>query len=280
MVASVLEVQDLYFAYDNNRKILDGISFSIGPGEIMCIFGPNGCGKTTMLDCILGLNRVEKGKIFIEGRSISDMKIEEVAKSVAYVPQKHEHTFGYTVLEMVLMGRTVHTNMFDSPGEDDIVVALDCLKKVGMYGFKDRVFNNLSGGEVQLVKLARALAQQTNLIVFDEPTAHLDFRHELNVIKYMTKLIKDSNNTMSMVMATHFPNHAFYLESQGVKTTVAMMENGRFGAIGRPGEVLNEDNMSRIFKIRTKVFKNLEKDTVLNYMIPLDFSDGGQWNEC
>ena len=274
-----IEVKDLNFSYEESRKVLDGINFSVNKGEILCIFGPNGCGKTTMLDCILGLNKVEKGEILIDGKSMSDLTIEKIAQMVAYVPQKHEHTFGYTVLEMVLMGRTAHTSIFDSPGKEDMEIAIDCLKRVGMYGFKDRIFNNLSGGEVQLVKLARALAQQTNLIVFDEPTAHLDFRHELNVIKYMSSLIKDSNKQMSMIMATHFPNHAFYLENQGIPTSVAMMGDGVFYAKGKAEEVLNEDNMKRIFKIKTRVFKNVEEDSIFNYMIPLDFSDGGQWNE-
>ena len=274
-----IEVKDLNFSYEESRKVLDGINFSVNKGEILCIFGPNGCGKTTMLDCILGLNKVEKGEILIDGKSMSDLTIEKIAQMVAYVPQKHEHTFGYTVLEMVLMGRTAHTSIFDSPGNEDMEIAIDCLKRVGMYGFKDRIFNNLSGGEVQLVKLARALAQQTNLIVFDEPTAHLDFRHELNVIKYMSSLIKDSNKQMSMIMATHFPNHAFYLENQGISTSVAMMGDGVFYAKGKAEDVLNEDNMKRIFKIKTRVFKNVEEDSIFNYMIPLDFSDGGQWNE-
>ncbi|MCG8481813.1 MAG: ABC transporter ATP-binding protein [Clostridia bacterium] len=272
---AVLEIKDLNFSY-GKRKILNGIDFAIKKGEIFCIFGPNGCGKTTMLDCVLGLQKAEKGEIFFEGKNITEMKIEEIARKVAYVPQKHQHTFGYTVLEMVLMGRTAHTSMFDSPKKEDIKIAEACLKNVGMYAFKDRIFNNLSGGEAQLVKLARALAQETNLIIFDEPTSHLDFRHELNVIKYMAKLIKEFD--MSIIMATHFPNHAFYFENQGLNTKVAMMENGVFYAKGRAEEVLDEENMSRIFKIKTKVYKNVEADHFFNYMVPIDFSDGGQWH--
>lgn len=272
---SVLEIKNLNFAY-GDTTILNGINFSIKQGEIFCIFGPNGCGKTTMLDCILGLHKVHQGEILIEGKNINDMKIEEMARKVSYVPQKHQHTFGYSVLEMVLMGRTAHTSMFDSPKKEDVKIAEECLKNVGMYAFKDRIFNNLSGGEAQLVKLARALAQETNLIIFDEPTSHLDFRHELNVIKYMAKLIKEFNK--SIIMATHFPNHAFYFESQGLDTQVAMMENGVFYAKGKAEKVLDEENMSRIFKIKTKVYKNMEGDDRFNYMVPIDFSDGGQWH--
>lgn len=273
---AVIEVRDLDFAYEDSRKILDGINFAVEKGEIFCIFGPNGCGKTTILDCILGLNRVEHGDIIIGGSARPHLKTDEMARLVAYVPQKHEHTFGYTCLEMVLMGRTAHTSFFDSPGQEDLEIAVDCLKKVGMYSFREHNFNHLSGGEAQLVKLARALAQQTDLIVFDEPTSHLDFRHELNVIKYISRLVKE--NQISIIMATHFPNHAFYLENQGTPTRVALMENGQFYATGPADQVLSEQNMSRIFKIRTKVISQAEAGATFKYMVPLDFSDGGQWD--
>ncbi len=273
---AVIEVKNLNYTYDGSRMILNGVGFAVEKGEVFCIFGPNGCGKTTILDCILGLNPVEQGEISICGSKMSELKIDEVARMVAYVPQKHEHTFGYTCLEMVLMGRTAHTSFFDSPGQEDIELALDSLNKVGMYGFRDHNFNHLSGGEAQLVKLARALAQQTDLIIFDEPTSHLDFRHELNVIKYISRLVKE--NHISIIMATHFPNHAFYLEHQGTPTRVALMENGFFYATGRAEEVLNEDNMSRIFKIRTRVISYTDHLSESKYMVPYDFVSGGQWD--
>ena len=275
-MTEVLTISDLRFSY-GPRKILDGVDFTIGKGEVLCIFGPNGCGKTTMLECILGLNKLQEGNVALYGKNTRDMKISEIAQKVAFVAQKTQHTFGFSVLEIVLMGRTAATGMFSSPGKEDVLIAEWALKQVGMYDFRDRIFNQLSGGETQLVKLARALAQKTGLIIFDEPTSHLDFRHELNIIKYMYTLVKEHD--ISMIMATHFPNHALYLENQGINTHVAMMEKGVFCAYGRASETLNEENMSRIFKIKTKVYQNRENDKLFTYIMPIDFSDGGQWND-
>jgi len=276
-VNTILEVAGLRFSY-GAREVLKGVDFSVERGEVLCVFGPNGCGKSTMLECLLGLNKPQSGKITVDGKDSREIKIRELAQKVAFVPQKHQHTFGYTVLQMVLMGRTADTGFFQSPGAEDEEIARQCLRQVGMLSFQERAFNNLSVGESQLVKLARALAQRTGLILFDEPTSHLDFRHELNVIKYMAKLVRDQG--ISLVMATHFPNHALYLENQGVPTKVAMMENGVFCAVGKASEVLNEENMSRIFKIKTKVYHGFEEENPVTYIMPIDFSDGGQWNEA
>ena len=268
-----ITVTDLHFSY-GKRKILNGIDFSLAQGEVLCVFGPNGCGKTTMLECILGLNKVREGSIQLRGRETSSMKIADIAKMVAYVPQKAPHTFGFTVLEMVLMGRTAALNMFSSPDGEDVAIAEQSLKKVGMYDFRDRSINELSGGESQLVKLARALAQKTSLIIFDEPTSHLDFRHELNILKHMCALVKDEG--ISMIISSHFPNQALYLESMGVRTNTAIMENGAVYAYGRAADTLNEENMSKIFKIKTKVFQHKENEDTFTYMLPLDFDTGGE----
>ncbi len=267
-----ITVADLHFSY-GNRKVLNGINFSLDQGEILCVFGPNGCGKTTMLECILGFNKPESGSIKYGEQSLCSMKIAEIAKKVAYVPQKTINTFGFSVLEIVLMGRTAGLSMFSSPDRHDLDIAEECLEKVGMYDFKNRSFNELSGGETQLVKLARALAQRTKLIIFDEPTSHLDFRHELSVLKYMCTLVKEEN--LSMIISTHFPNQALYLENRGIPVRVALMENGTFGAQGNASATLNEVNMKRIFNTVTKVFKHQANENELTYMVPLDFIDGG-----
>jgi iron complex transport system ATP-binding protein len=273
----VLEVKNLNFRY-RDKKILNEINFSVQKGEIFCIFGPNGSGKTTMLDCILGLNKPEQGsKIYIDGKDLTAMSPAEKAKKMAYVSQKSNRTFPYTVLEIVLMGRTAYSGIFSSPGREDLEIAKNALNSVGMYHFKDRVYTKLSGGEAQLVKIARAIAQNAELMIFDEPTSHLDFRHELSVIKYIAKIIREKN--IAIVMATHFPNHAYYFESQGLSARVALIENGTFGVLGVPSEVLNKENMAKIFKILTKNFRDQEGDRVLNFLVPVDFCAGGEWNE-
>ncbi len=273
---AMLEVNNLQFAY-HNKQILNGVDFSVEEGECFLIFGPNGCGKTTLLDSILGVHQPSSGEIFLNDRNMYKIPPVEKAKQIAYVSQKSDRTFQYSCLQMVLMGRTAYSGMFSSPGEEDVEIAKKTLETVGMLDYQDRAYTKLSGGEAQLIKIARAIAQDTNLIAFDEPTSHLDFRHELNVIQFIGKIVKEKK--ISIVMATHFPNHAFYLESIGLKTRVAMMENGVFGAIGTPSEVLNEENMERIFKVQTKIFVDEAEVLPRKYIVPVGFVDGGSWNE-
>lgn len=275
---AVLEINDLYFSYKEKKKkgkrgkeILKGVSFSLEKGECFCIFGPNGCGKTTVLDCILGGNKVTSGEILLNGLDITKLTSIEKAKQVAYVSQKSDGTFQFSVFQMVLMGRTAYSGMFSSPGKEDEEIASATIHQLNLDKYMDHPYTKLSGGEAQLVKIARAIAQGTDLIIFDEPTAHLDFRHELNVIRFIASIVK--NQGISIVMATHFLNHAFFLESCGLKTKVALMEDGAFGAVGTPSEVLNSENMERIFKVKTKTFYDLKENSDQKYIIPVDFCE-------
>ncbi|MDP4164954.1 MAG: ABC transporter ATP-binding protein, partial [Bacillota bacterium] len=181
----------------------------INEGEAFLIVGPNGCGKSTLIDNLLGLLKLKAGKIEIGGKDIKQMKPKEIAEHLAYVPQGHEKSFGYKVLDIVLMGRTYAAKMFSPPLEEERVLALKALEQVGLKGFEEKEYTRLSGGELQLVMIARALAQKSTLLIMDEPTAHLDFYHELNVLEIVTDLVK--NKKISVIMATHFLNQAFYL---------------------------------------------------------------------
>ncbi len=274
-LGNILEIRDIEFSYED-RQIIKGVSFDLEEEQCFCIFGPNGCGKSTLLNCILGVHKQSKGNIMIQGKDLDAMKQVEKAKNIAYVSQKSDKTFPYTVEQIVLMGRTPYSSMFSSPGKEDLEIARDALNSVGMYKFKDRAYTKLSGGESQLVKIARAIAQDTKIVVFDEPTSHLDFRHELNVIKYMVNIIKEKK--ISVIMATHFPNHAYFLESSGINTKVALMSEGKFQAVGSPKEVLNTENMEKIFKVKTRTFLSEENGTTSQYIVPIDFTKGGEWN--
>ena len=274
-IKPVLDVVGVEFAY-NEHAVVKGVDFQVEPEQCYCIFGPNGCGKSTLLNCILGLHKPNQGEIWIQGQNTKQMTNTQKAREIAYVSQKSDKTFPFTVEQIVLMGRTAYTSAFSSPGKQDLEIAHQALKSVGMYGFKDRPFTKLSGGETQLVKIARAIAQDTGIIVFDEPTSHLDFRHELNVIKYIVEIIKEKK--LAVVMATHFPNHAFFLQAQGINTKVAMMNAGKFQAVGGPDKVLTEENMAQIFKVQTRSFFTNDSGQQNQYIVPVDFTEGGSWN--
>lgn len=264
---SLIELKGASFGY-SRQDIFEDISFKIGKGEIFCIIGPNGCGKTTLLDTILGILKLRRGEVLINGGSIQKMRPHEIARQIAYIPQAHNKTFPYTVLDVVLMGRAAYTGIFSAPSAEDAVIAEEALALVGLTRLKGRPYTQLSGGEGQLVMIARALAQKTPLLIMDEPTAHLDFKHELTVLETIIQLINDTN--LSIIMATHFPNHAFYFENNNIKTSVALMDKKTFSRVGRPADIISEENLMMLYNINAKVVScNIGSGAALKQIIPI-----------
>lgn len=250
MSAFAIEVKNASFRY-GEKEIFENISFSVKAGEIFCILGPNGCGKTTLLDCILGILKLNSGEVLINQLSKNKLKQKQLAEIMAYVPQIHERTFPYTVEEIVLMGRAHKTDLFSSPTKKDKEIAMEAMKKVGIEQLSKKPYTQISGGQCQLVMIARALAQQPKLIIMDEPTSHLDFKHELILLETIVDLIKEKN--ISIIMATHFPNQAYYFENNHINTTLALMNNSSFEIIGSPEKVLNEENIRKTYNVNSKV---------------------------
>ncbi|NLW90140.1 MAG: ABC transporter ATP-binding protein [Syntrophomonadaceae bacterium] len=264
----LLELNDAGFTYPQQRDaVFSSINLRVDRGEIFCLLGPNGCGKTTLLDCILGIHRLDQGRIKVNGEDARHFRPGEIAKHVAYVPQRHENTFPYTVIDMVKMGRAVYTGRFSSPSDIDKEQAKKALEIVGMMHMRHRPFTQLSGGEAQLVMIARALAQQTSLIIMDEPTAHLDFKHEMLVMETIVKLVRETD--MSVLMATHFPNHTFYFENRDIPIRVALMHDHTFLESGKPTEVLREDNIGRIYRVKARLAEFAMEEGSLRQLIPL-----------
>ncbi len=263
----LVELRGASFGY-SRQDIFQDIDFKIEKGEIFCIIGPNGCGKTTLLDSILGILKLRRGDVLINGGSIQKMRPHEIARQIAYIPQAHNKTFPYTVLDVVLMGRAAYTGIFSTPADEDVVIAEEALALVGLTRLKDRPYTQLSGGEGQLVMIARALAQKTPLMVMDEPTAHLDFKHELTVLETIVQLINDTD--LSVIMATHFPNHAFYFENNNVKTSVALMDRQTFSRVGCPSDVISEENLMTLYNINARVVAcRIGSGTQLKQIIPV-----------
>ena len=268
LINPVLKLENLSFEYGKS-KVFNKISFELAAGGVFCLFGPNGCGKSTLIECILGYLMPTSGNIFLNDKPISQMKPTDLAKSIGYVPQSHTKNFPYKVIDIVLMGRAAYTGTFSSPSTDDIAIAESALETLGLTHLRDKPYTQLSGGQTQLVMLARALTQETPIILMDEPTAHLDFRHELIILETIVKLVKEKN--ISIIMATHFPNHAFYFENCGLNTKVALMNNHAFEAIGNPTDVLTEANMLRTFSIYSKLISTITlKNEQIKGLIPIE----------
>lgn len=272
----IIEVKNLSFGYDQHDVFHD-INFRVRKGEIFSLLGPNGCGKTTLLDCVLGLLKPRSGSILINRTNITNIRPEYLAKQIAYVPQSHEKTFPYKVIDIVLMGRASYIGLFSSPSDEDMSIAEEALKLVGISRLKDRRYTHLSGGEAQLVMIARALAQKTPLVVMDEPTAHLDFKHELVIMETIVGLVKETG--LAILMATHFPNHAFYFENNNIPTRVAMMNKGNFLAVGNPSEVLTEQNLKSLYNINARVVSYaIDKERELRQVIPVSTLTSAETN--
>ena len=149
----LFEVKNISFSYEDD-EIFSDISFSIDKGDVLCILGPNGTGKTTLIKCLNGLHETDSGEILINGQNIKKLSFKEISKHIGYIPQSHIPSFPFTVLDVVLMGRSPYLNLTDSPRQEDVDIALDALKILDIEDLKDKEYTNLSGGERQLVFLA------------------------------------------------------------------------------------------------------------------------------
>ena len=198
---SLLSLENLSFGYHDQQLIFENISFDVHPGEIFCVIGPNGCGKTTLIDCILGINHPSAGSIHLSGNDLHKLKPREFAQNIAYVPQSHAKTFPYTVLDIVVMGRTHVTKLFASPDTTQRNRALECLVQVGLKGFENRLYTELSGGELQLVLIARALAQDAKIMILDEPFKGMDDALKNQVLPKLAKSWEESGKTV--ILVTH-----------------------------------------------------------------------------
>lgn len=241
---ALLELRSVCCGY-GNRQVVKDVSLILNRGDILCFLGPNGVGKTTLFKAILGFIRTTNGSILINGRNISAWTRKTMAKSVAFVPQSHRPVFPFTVLDMVLMGRTVHAATLGSPGKQDTEIAKSMLDRLNITDLQDKPYTEISGGQQQMVLIARALAQQAEILIMDEPTASLDYGNQVKVLEQVKKL---ATQGISVIMTTHFPDHAFLCA-----TKVALMQSdGRF-EIGEVDDVVTEQKLGDAYGIQVKI---------------------------
>lgn len=240
---ALLSITDLCFKYDDD-VILENLQLELQEGEIVALLGPNGCGKTTLLDCIIGYKQIDNGSIRMNGEDVKAYSVREKARHIAYVPQSASSIFPFSVMQMVLMGRTPHLGNTASPSKKDMAVALDAMEALGIGKFSERVFSSLSGGEKQLVLIARALAQDARIILLDEPTSSLDLKNETMVLGRIKKLVSIRNK--SLIIATHQPNHVYYLEQGNVNIRAALFADRTIKYLGTPAEVINEQTIQDV----------------------------------
>ena len=235
----MLSVRGLRCGY-GKTEIVHGVDFEVHGGEFVCVLGPNGCGKTTTLKAVLGLIEPIDGTIEMDGVSTIGMSEAERARLFAYIPQAHTPPFPFTVADVVLLGRTPHLRGMGHVRERDEEAAYACMERMGVVELAERPYTELSGGQRQLVLIARALAQEPLLLVMDEPTASLDFGNQQLVLSQMRAL---AGSGASVLMVTHDPNHALFCANR-----VIVMEEGVVAAEGDPDEVVSTELLRRIYR--------------------------------
>lgn len=233
-----LEIRELSYRYDE-RIVLDQVSFLLHFGEMVCLLGPNGVGKTTLLRCILRLLTDYEGQVLVEERDTKEISARALAQKMAYIPQLHTPMFNSSILDMTIMGTIASLPNFSSPKEKQKKIALEALEKMGLLHLKDRGFMQTSGGERQLTLIARALAQQAKILIMDESTANLDYGNRFRVLDQVKQLAKEG---YCILMTTHHIDEAFLYADKAV----ALCE-GKKVADGKPREVIDEALMRRLY---------------------------------
>jgi iron complex transport system ATP-binding protein len=260
-VEIMLKVCGVHAGY-GGEDILNNVSFSMEKGEFVCILGSNGCGKTTLLKTILGLIPARCGKVLFLGEDIHKMREKDLAKKIAYIPQAHNPPFPFTVEDVVLMGRTPYLNKMSRVTQKDLDVAENAMEQIGILPLAKRRYTELSGGQRQMVIIARALAQEPELLIMDEPTASLDFGNQYITLEQMARLSKAG---MSVLMVTHNPDHALYC---AYKTII--MRNGEIVEIGKSKSVINEISMQKLYNTEIKMAAvQLSKERSVSVCVPV-----------
>ena len=242
-----LSTQSLAYGYPD-RALGRNIDIDIQPGEIVCVLGPNGSGKTTLFRTLLGLLPAHAGTITLGGKSLVSCTPSERATMMAYVPQAGGGTFAFSVRDVVLMGRTAHLGLFAAPGVKDIASADAALDELRISHLADKSFMQISGGERQLVLIARALAQESPLLIMDEPTANLDFGNQALILSEILRLKAGGK---SVLFSSHNPDHALQCAGR-----VLMLHQGNVLALGSPREVVTAVNLRTLYGVDVELIES------------------------
>jgi iron complex transport system ATP-binding protein len=243
------------------RAVLEDFSAEVSSGEIFCLLGPNGSGKTTLFKTILGFLPVLGGSVTIDGRDAAALSARDFARLVGYVPQSHAPPFAFSVLDVIVMGRTARLGTFGNPKQGDYDFACSVMERLGISGLRDRRYTELSGGERQMVLIARALTQEPAFLLMDEPTSNLDFGNQAKVLRQIVSLAEQG---LGIILTTHYPEHVLLL-----KTQVALLKRKGVTESGAAGEVLTAGNLSETYGIPVAVMDVSYKDRTLPFCQPL-----------
>ncbi len=253
----ILVIENIDFRY-GARKTLSNLSFSVREGEICGLLGPNGSGKTTLLKCINRILKINSGKITIGGRDLAKLSREEIAGLIAVVPQELNVVFSFTVMQMVLMAGSIRFGLSGTAKRHDHGRALEILEELHIKHLAERRYNELSGGEKQMVLIARALFQKAGILLLDEPTSHLDFKRQYLIMEMIRKITKEKD--LTTIMTLHDPNTAGRYCDR-----LVMLNNGRISHQGLRGKVFHAAHLEALYDMKINMQRT---DTGAEYVLP------------
>jgi len=253
----LLRVEKGSFYYTSDTPILQDITLSLEKGEVIAVMGPNGIGKTTFLKCLMGIYKWKSGHSLLDGKDTGNAR-----KQIGYVPQAHRFSFPYSVRDMVVFGRAKYLPAFASPGEKDYEFADRALEEVGISAISEKSCNQLSGGQLQMVLLARALVGEPQLLILDEPESHLDFGNQITILKIIKRLAKEKG--IACVMNTHYPNHALNIADK------TLLLRGNKFLVGKTDQILTKENVREYFGVDSIIVTAQMDDRALNAFILTD----------
>ena len=239
-----IEIKNMSFSY-GSHEVLHDINVSIPDATLVNVLGPNGVGKSTLFRCILGLNSGYTGEILVNGKDLKNLSIQERAREISYIPQSHAPVYDYEVLDVVLMATGTDLGMLRTPGPRHRKRSYRALERIGIEHLAHRTYTQISGGEQQLVLIARALAQDAKTIIMDEPTSALDYGNTVRVLSCVKQLAHEG---LSIVQSTHQPDQAFLYSD---KTLI--VNEGRVFAYGDPKDVITSESVSAIYGVDVEV---------------------------
>jgi iron complex transport system ATP-binding protein len=254
MCEKMLEAQNISFQYKNGPILFRQISFKVNRSEILCLIGPNGIGKTTLLHCLAGLNKPLQGEIFLAEQKMKSMPLGEVAKNLGFVPQFIVPAFSYHVIDYVVTGCAPKIGTFGKPSKEHYLLAEKALEQMEISHLSHKPYTEISGGERQLVSIARTLTQRPKVILMDEPAAHLDYSNQIKVLRIIKRLSKDG---YTIIMTTHNPDHGLLLDSK----VAAIMPGGTL-SYGHCKEIMTGEFLSKLYGVPLHVchFSELNRD--------------------
>jgi iron complex transport system ATP-binding protein len=260
-----LAVRDAEIGFDRDKPLQRSINFSVSDGEICCVLGPNGCGKTTLFKAILGIIPLSAGSVTIDGDNILKWPSSRLASTMAYVAQAHRPPFPYLVKDVVMLGRLGAAGATGQPSREDYHIVENVMQDMGIYHLRERPYTDVSGGELEMVMIARALSQQPRLLVLDEPTAALDYG---NAIRVVGKIRELAARGYAVLMTTHSPDHAFMCNSN-----VALMQRVEGLKFGRAVDIITEKNMQRAYGVEVRVVEFVNTNGEIMRMCAPQFSE-------